>query len=59
MKVFRESNVPLFLLICLLISAFQTGTSSGQAADVVVLRGATVIDGLGNPPLRNAVVVIE
>jgi len=60
MKVFRQPNVPLFLLICLLISAFQTGTSSGQqASNVTVLRGATVIDGLGNPPLRNAVVVIE
>ena len=60
MKMFRKPNALLFLLICLLISSLQTGTSSGQqAANVTILRGATVIDGLGNPPLRNAVVVIE
>ena len=60
MKVFRKPNVLFLLLICLLISSLQTGTSSGQqAANVLVLRGATVIDGLGNPPLRDAVVVIE
>ena len=60
MKVLRKSNVLFFLLIGLLISSFHTGISSGQrAANVTVLRGATVIDGLGNPPLRDAVVVIE
>ena len=60
MKMFRKPNAVLFLLSCLLISSLQTGTSSGQqAANVTILRGATVIDGLGNPPLRNAVVVIE
>ncbi len=60
MKVLRKPNGLFFLFICLLISSCQTGTSAGQqAANVIVLRGATVIDGLGNPPLRNAVVVIE
>jgi len=51
----------VFLLAFLPVSAFETSVSYGQqgAAKVVVLRGATVIDGLGNPPLTDATVVVE
>ena len=50
----------VFLLVCLPVSAFETSVIYGQqASDVVVLRGATVIDGLGNPPLTDATVVVE
>ncbi len=60
MKVFRGLEFLIFLFIGLSVGILQTGTSSGQqAANVIVLRGATVIDGLGKPPLRDAVVVIE
>ncbi|MEE8349237.1 MAG: hypothetical protein V3R94_06690, partial [Acidobacteriota bacterium] len=30
-----------------------------QTSNVIVLEGATVIDGLGNPPLSNGIVVVE
>ncbi|MCZ6767924.1 MAG: hypothetical protein O7D93_01605, partial [Acidobacteria bacterium] len=61
MKVSRRPKVLSFLLTSLLISAFQAGMSYAQrpAGSVIVLRGATVIDGLGNPPLSDAVLVIE
>ncbi|MDA2933213.1 amidohydrolase family protein [Acidobacteria bacterium AH-259-D05] len=51
----------VFLLACLLVSAFQTSMSYGQqtGSRVVVLRGATLIDGLGNPPLVDVTVVVE
>ncbi len=57
----RNSAFVFVLLACLLVSAFQTSTSYGQlpVLDVVVLRGATVIDGLGNPPLADATVIVE
>ncbi|MEE8349827.1 MAG: amidohydrolase family protein [Acidobacteriota bacterium] len=43
------------------MSAVQSSIGYGQlpVLDFVVLRGATVIDGLGNPPLNNATVVVE
>ena len=61
MKVSRRPKALPFLLTSLLISTFQAGMSHAQrpAGSVIVLRGATVIDGLGNPPLSDAVLVIE
>ncbi len=57
----RNSAFLFVLLACLLVSTFQSSISYGQlpVLDFVVLRGATVIDGLGNPPLNNATVVVE
>ena len=59
----RTQDAPfLFLFLTgLLISAFQISTSYGQqpGTQVIVLRGATLIDGLGNPPLANATLVIQ
>ncbi len=61
MKVSRRPKVLPFLLTSLLISTFHAGIAHPQrpAGSVIVLRGATVIDGLGNPPLSDAVLVIE
>ncbi len=61
MRGSRNSAFLFVLLACLLVSTFQSSTSYGQlpVVDFVVLRGATVIDGLGNPPLANATVVVE
>jgi len=61
MRGSRNSAFLFVLLAGLLVSAFQSSTSYGQlpVLDFVVLRGATVIDGLGNPPLANATVVVE
>jgi len=61
MRGSRNSAFLFVLLACLLVSTLQTFTSYGQlpVLDVVVLRGATVIDGLGNPPLANATVIVE
>ncbi len=61
MRGSRKSAFLFVLQACLLVSAFQSSTSYGQlpVVEVVVLRGATVIDGLGNPPLANATVVVE
>ncbi len=52
-----------FVIVALLIGIFllpQPGRSqeSPQGA-LLVLKGATAIDGLGHPPIRNAVIVIE
>ena len=59
----RIQDAPFLLLFLtgLLTSAFQISTSYGQqpGTQVVVLRGATLIDGLGNPPLANATLVIQ
>ncbi len=61
MRGSRKSAFLFVLQACLLVSAFQSSTIYGQltVVEVVVLRGATVIDGLGNPPLANATVVVE
>ena len=61
MRGSRNSAFLFVLVACLLVSTLQSSTSYGQlpVLDVVVLRGATVIDGLGNPPLANATVVVE
>ncbi len=61
MREFRNSAFLFLLLAGLLVSPFQNSASFGQlpVLDFVVLRGATVIDGLGNPPLANATVVVE
>ncbi len=51
----------IFVLTCLFLGAAQVSMIHGQQAEaeVVVLKGATLIDGLGNPPLANATVVIQ
>jgi imidazolonepropionase-like amidohydrolase len=36
-----------------------TGKSNAQPGHVVAITGATVIDGTGSPPLKDAVIVIE
>jgi len=61
MRGSRNSAFLFVLLAGLLVSAFQSSTSYGQlpVLDFVVLRGATVIDGLGNPPLADATVIVE
>ena len=61
MKVSRRPKVLPFLLTSLLISTFHAGIAHPQRPEgsVIVLRGATVIDGLGNPPLSDAVLVLE
>ena len=61
MRGSRNSAFLFVLLACLLESAFESSTSYGQlpVLDVVVLKGATVIDGLGNPPLADATVIVE
>jgi len=61
MRGSRNSAFLFVLVACLPVSAFESSTSYGQlpVIDVVVLRGATVIDGLGNPPLANATVIVE
>ena len=59
----RSSNASFLFLVftCLLLGACRMSLSYGQRPEgpVVVLRGATLIDGLGNPPLADATVVIE
>jgi hypothetical protein len=60
MLPFRKASFLFVLLVCLPVSAFEASSYGQQASDnVIVLRGATVIDGLGNPPLANATVVVE
>jgi hypothetical protein len=56
-----EPSFLILAFIYLLTSAFQISISFGQQPEtqVVVLRGATLIDGLGNPPLADATVVVE
>ncbi|MEE8349768.1 MAG: amidohydrolase family protein [Acidobacteriota bacterium] len=45
----------LFLSVCLV----SVGYGQQPERPVVVLKGATLIDGLGNPPLADATVVVE
>ena len=54
------SSLILFL-VCFLAITLQISLSYGQQpeANLVVLKGATLIDGLGNPPLADATVVVE
>ena len=61
MRGSRNSAFLFVLVACLPVSAFQSSTSYGQlpVLDFVVLTGATVIDGLGNPPLADATVIVE
>ena len=60
----RRSNDAPFIslfLACLLTSCLQISIGHAQQPEtnVVVLKGATLIDGLGNPALANATVVVE
>ena len=52
--VIRKWNVPLF---CLLLTTLYVAPALAQ--EVIVIRGGTLIDGTGGPPLPNAVVVIR
>ena len=55
----HASSLTLFLA-CLLVNTLEISLGYGQEpeVDVVVLRGATLIDGLGNPSLADATVVV-
>src|SRR5438132_6081455 len=62
-----RSHMPVTIrtaaLVCILLVLFvpvQTGQSQERTENKpTVLRGATVIDGLGNPAIPDAVIVIE
>ena len=53
---FVTAAVSISLFVLLLLYA---APRAAQAPDVTVLRGATVIDGTGAPPVPNAVIVIR
>src|SRR5438132_3442641 len=42
-----------------LVVAMALGASSAASAELVVLRGARLIDGTGKPPLQDAVLIID
>ena len=52
--VIRQWGVPL---LCLLLTTLYVAPALAQ--EVIVIRGGTLIDGTGGPPLPNAVVVIR
>ena len=52
--VIRKWGVPL---LCLLLTTLYVAPALAQ--EVIVIRGGTLIDGTGGPPLPNAVVVIR
>ena len=52
--VIRQWGVPL---LCLLLTILYVAPALAQ--EVIVIRGGTLIDGTGGPPLPNAVVVIR
>ena len=54
MRVIRKWGVPL---LCLLLTTLYVAPALAQ--EVIVIRGGTLIDGTGGPPLPNAVVVIR
>jgi len=43
----------------LLLILLLTGTAHGQTREVTIIKGATLVDGTGRPPLRNSVIVID
>jgi hypothetical protein len=61
MRPSNPASSLILCLACLLVGTLQISLGYGQEpeASLVVLRGATLIDGLGNPPLANATVVVE
>ena len=52
--VIRQWGVPL---LCLLLTTLYVAPALAQ--EVIVIRGGTLIDGTGGPPMPNAVVVIR
>lgn len=52
----RLRKITFVLLACLFSSALS---QAQQSSEVIVLKGATLIDGLGGDPVLNAVVVVE
>ena len=52
----RNSVVPRCTVVCIV---FLLLSGTANAAESIALRGATLIDGTGAPPLENSVILIE
>ena len=56
----RKVSVAFLCVVLLVVVAGKTIQSQQRGeAKALVLRGATVIDGLGSPPIPEAVIVVE
>jgi hypothetical protein len=47
------------MITCLAVLAMRIGPVAQQVSSVIVIRGVTLIDGTGRPPLANATVVVQ
>src|SRR5438094_1172589 len=55
MNTWKISSV----LFCLLLASILALAGQQQPAGIVVIQGATLINGTGNPAIRNSAIVIE
>ena len=49
----------VFVVLALLAFTFSVSALYAADADVIVLKGARLIDGTGAPPVENSVIVIK